>query len=87
MTDRDTALFLKCALLHTVIPEIQSLMGTLSSGQMDTESNSSNNRQETNCDEINGLKPKLTKQDSRSTFELRDTEDLSPYTSDQTILK
>ena len=61
-----------------VIPEIQNALGTLSSGQRDTESGSSPNNQE-DREGSNGLKTKITKKDSWSAFDLRDTEDLSPY--------
>ena len=61
-----------------MIPEIQNAMGTLSSGQTDTESGSSPNNQE-DREVSNGLKTKITKKDSWSAFDLRDTEDLSPY--------
>ena len=54
-------------------------MGTLSSVQRDTESDSSKNIQKTKREETNALKTKLTKNDSRLAYELRDTEDLSPY--------
>ena len=54
-------------------------MGTLSSGQRDTESGSSQNNQE-DREGSNGLKTKFTKKDSRSACNLRDTDDRSPYT-------
>ena len=61
------------------IPEIQNIMGSLSSGHRDTESEMSGNDQENN-EQANGLKTKLTKKDSMSAFDLRDTvRDLSPY--------
>ena len=59
---------------YAVIPEIQNIMGSMSFGQRSTESGSSNNIQENKREEINGLKAKLTKKDSWSAFELRDTE-------------
>ena len=60
-----------------VIPEIQNAMGTLSSGQRDTESVSSKNIQD-DRNETTTFKAKITKKDSRSVFDLRDTEDVSP---------
>ena len=54
-------------------------MSTISSGQGDTESNASKNNQD-DREMTSGLKMKITKKDSRSAFELRDTEDRSPYT-------
>ena len=62
------------------IPEFQNAMGTLSSGQRDTEFGSSNNNQD-DSDETTRFKIKITKKDSRSAFELKDTQDLSLYTS------
>ena len=62
------------AISDRVIPGIHNIMGTLSSGQRDTESDSSNNIQD-NSEVTNGLKTKITKKDSRSAFDLRDTED------------
>ena len=61
-----------------VIPEIQKMISSISSGNRGTESGLSSNNQENN-DNTNGLKTKITKKDSRSAFDLRDTEDLSPY--------
>ena len=66
------------AINDRVIPEIQNAMCTLSSGQRDTEYGSSPNNQE-NREGSNGLKTKITKKDSRSPFDLRDTEGQSPY--------
>ena len=66
------------AIIDRVIPEIQNAMGTLSSRQWGNESRSSPNNQE-DREESNGLKTKITKKDSRSAFDLGDTEDLSPY--------
>ena len=63
-----------------VIPGIQHAMGTLSSGQRDTESGSSNNNQDDSAGTTR-FKTKITKKDSRSAFDLGDTEDLSPYTN------
>ena len=68
------------AINNSVIPEIQKAMGTLSSGQRDTESGSLPNNQE-DREGSNGLKTKITKKDSRSACPLRDTDDLSPYTN------
>ena len=68
------------------IPEIQNIMSTISSGQGDTESNASKNNQD-DREMTSGLKMKITKKDSRSAFELRDTEDRSPYTLLQFLKK
>ena len=54
-------------------------MGTLSSGHKDTESSSSTNNQDSN-EATNGFKTKMTKNDSMSAIDLRDIEDISPYT-------
>ena len=69
---------IKSAINDRVIPEIQNAMGTLSSGEKDTESGSSPYNQE-DREGSNGLKTTITKKDSRSAFKLRDTEYLSPY--------
>ena len=66
------------AISGRVIPEIQNAMGTLSSGQRDTESGSSPKNQE-DREGSYGFKTKISKKDSRSAFDLRDTKDLSPY--------
>ena len=66
------------AISERVIPEIQNIMSSISSGNRDTESGSLSNIQE-NYSRTEGLKTKITKKDSRSAFDLRDTEDLSPY--------
>ena len=58
-----------------VIPEIQNIVSFMSSGHRDTNSNNHDNRDETK----NGFKTKITKNDCRSAFDLRATEDLSPY--------
>ena len=63
------------AINYRVIPELQNAMGTLSSGQKDTESGSSPNNQE-DREGSNGLQTKITKKDSRSACDLRDTESL-----------
>ena len=60
-----------------VIPEIQNLIGSLSSGHRDTESGMSCNDQENN-EQTTGLKTNIAKKDS--VFDLRDTGDLNPYT-------
>ena len=57
-----------------VIPEIQNIMGALSSVPSDSESNSSNNNNQDNSDASSGLKTKTTKKDSMFAFDLRDTE-------------
>ena len=67
------------AINDKMVPEIQNIMGTLSSGQRDTESGSSQNNQE-DREGSNGLKTKIIKKDSRSACNLRDTEGRSPYT-------
>ena len=61
-----------------VIPEIQNAIGTLSSGERDTQSGSSPNNQE-DRQGSDGFKTEITKKDSRSAFHLRDRDDLSPY--------
>ena len=66
------------AISDRVIPEIQNIMGTLSLGQRDIESSLCINNQD-NSEATSGLKTKTTKKESRSTFDLRDTGDLSPY--------
>ena len=68
------------AISDRVTPEIQIIMGSLSSGRRDTESGRSVNNQDS-CEKTNGLKTKLTKNDSRSAFDLRDTGDTNPYSS------
>ena len=66
------------AINNKVIPAIQNAMGTLSPGQKDTESGSSQNNQE-DREGSNGLKTKIIKKDSRSACKLRDTEGRSLY--------
>ena len=66
------------AINNSVIPEIQNAIVTLSSGQRDPESGSSQNNQE-DREGSNGLKTKIIKKDSRSACNLRDTEGRSPY--------
>ena len=66
------------AINDKMVPEIQNIMGTLSSGQKDTESGSSPNNQD-NTEGTNGFISKITKKDSRSACNLRDTDDRSPY--------
>ena len=66
------------AIRDRVIPEIQNMMRSLSSGQRNSESRTSTNNQEC-TEEMSGLKTKLTKNDSRSALDLRDTGDLTPY--------
>ena len=61
-----------------VIPEIQNVVSSLSSGNRDTESSSSSNNRE-NSDGKTGFKTNFTKKDCRSAFDLRDTRDLGPY--------
>ena len=69
---------LSSAIAERVIPEIQIMVRSLSSGNRDTESGSSSNNQENN-DGTTGFKSKITKKDCRSVFDLRDTEDCSPH--------
>ena len=69
---------ISAAINDRFIPEIQSIMGSLSSSHRDTESGLLGNSQ-TNNDQPNGLKTKRTKKDSRTAFDLSDTKDLSPY--------
>ena len=67
------------AISNRGISEIQNKMGTLSSEQRDTESGASNkipNSNEGTC----GLKRKLTRKNSFSAFDFRDTNDQIPYT-------
>ena len=54
--------------------------GTLSSGHTETEPGSSNNSQGSN-DATSWFKTKTTKKDSSSAFDLRDIEDLCPYSN------
>ena len=66
------------AIFESVIPEIQNIMDSISSLNRDTESGSLSNNQKSN-NETTGLKAKITKKDSRSAFDLRDTDYLGPY--------
>ena len=66
------------AINDKMVPEIQNIMGTLSLGQRDTESGSSPNNQD-NTEGTNGFISKITKKDSRSACNLRDTDDRSPH--------
>ena len=66
------------AIAERVIPETQSMMSSLSSGNKYTESRSSSNNLE-NSDGTTVFNSKTTKKDCRFTFDMRDTEDLSPY--------
>ena len=77
------------AITERAIPEIQNVMGSRSSGQRDTETGTSVNNQDSSED-TNVVKTKLTKKDSRSAFDPRNTGDLNPYTyirSPSTCLK
>ena len=59
--------------VYRVIPEIQNIVSSMSSsGNRDTEASMSPGSQE-NRENTSGLKPKLTKKDSRSACDLRDT--------------
>ena len=67
------------AISDRVIPEIRKIVSsTSSSGNRDTEASSSPNSQE-NRERMTGLKTRITKKDSMSACDLRDTEDLGPY--------
>ena len=66
------------AISDRVVPEIEKITSSLLSGQRDTESGVSVKNQESS-EETNRLKTKITKKDSRSAFDLRDTEVLSLY--------
>ena len=66
------------AINDKMVPEIQNIMGTLSSGRRDTDAGSSPNNQD-NTEGTNGFISKITKKDSRSACNLRDTDDRSPY--------
>ena len=69
------------AISDRVIPEMKSIMSSMSSsGKRDTEASSSPKSQE-NRENNTGLKTKITKKDSQSNGDLRNTEDLGPYTS------
>ena len=79
------------SLVHSPItdrvkPEIRNIMGPPPSSHRNTESGSSGKGQE-NTDLANGSKTKITKKDSRSAFDLRDTGDLSPYSRLPTVVK
>ena len=61
------------AISERVIPEIQTIVSSMSSsGNRDTEASMSPSSQE-NRENPSGLKPKITKKDSRSVGDLRDT--------------
>ena len=66
------------AISDRVIPWIQNNVGSLSSGQGDAETGMSVDDKDSS-DETNGLKTRVTKRESRSAFDLRDTGDLSLY--------
>ena len=68
------------AISERVIPEIQNIVSSMSSsGNRDTEANMSPNSQE-NRENTSGLKTKLTKKDSLSACDLRDTTGRGSYT-------
>ena len=69
---------IRSAISERVIPESVTLMVSLSSGQRDTESESSFNNRGTS-EETTGLNPKLPRKNSRTVFGLRDTGDLNFY--------
>ena len=65
-----------------VIPEIKNIMSSMSSSEnRDTETSSSPDSQE-NRETNRALRSKITKKDSLSTGDLRNTEDLGPYKKD-----
>ena len=67
------------AISERVIPEIQNIVSSMSSsGNRDTEASMSPSSQE-NRESSSGLKPKITKKDSRSVGDLRDTTGRGPY--------
>ena len=66
------------AINDRLIPAIQNDMGSMVLVQGDTESGTSTNNQDISVT-TNGLNTKLTKKDSMSAFDLKDTADLSPY--------
>ena len=62
-----------------VIPEIRNIVSSMSSSaNKDTEASSSSKSQEKRR-RMTGLKTEITKKNSKSACDLRDTEDLSPY--------
>ena len=65
-----------------IIPEFHNIMGSLSTGQRNSESGTSVNNQDTS-EKTNAINTKLTKKDSRSVFDLRDTS--SPQSTTQPI--
>ena len=68
------------AISERVIPEIQNIVSSMSSsGNRDTEAGLSPNSQE-NRENTSGLKTKLTKKNSRSVCDLRDTTGRGSYT-------
>ena len=68
------------AISERVIPDVQNIMSSIFSWNSNTESASSSNNQE-NKNGTTGFKTKVTKKDCRSAFDLKGTEDLSPYTT------
>ena len=60
-----------------IIPEIQSIMGSLFTGHRDTEFGTSGNGQG-RSEQTSGLKTKITKEDSRSAFDPRNTRNVCP---------
>ena len=68
------------AISERVIPEIQNIVSSMSSsGNRDTEASMSSSSQE-NRENSSGLKTKITKKDSRSVGDLRDTTGRGSYT-------
>ena len=75
------------AIAERVIPEIQNIVRSMSSsGNMDTEASMSPGSQE-NRESSSGLKSKITKKDSRSVGDLRDTAPSCHYSNFPKYLK
>ena len=73
------------AISERVIPEIQNIVSSMSSlGSRDTEASMSPSSQE-NRENSSGLKTKITKKDSRSVGDLRDTTGRGSYTGSRVI--
>ena len=67
------------AMSDRIIPEIHNIVSSMSSsGIRDTEASSSPNSQKKR-ERTTGLKTRITKKDSRSACDLKDTEDIAPY--------
>ena len=71
---------ISAVIVERVIPEIQNIVSSMSSlGNRDTEASMSPNSQE-NRESTSGLKTKITKKDSQSARDLRDTTGRGSYT-------